>query len=80
MGRDHYPNNSALVVSPRFRTNFSFGRTDVEQLLPMAAKSCTDGSRAIAPPDVLATFLGAFGIDPRKYMRDGEVVRELRKA
>ncbi len=80
MGRDHYPNNSALVVSPRFRTNFSFGRTDVEQLLPMAAKSFTDGSRAIAPPDVLATFLGAFGIDPRKYMRDGEVVRELLKA
>jgi Protein of unknown function (DUF1501) len=80
MGRDHYPNNSALVVSPRFRTNFSFGKTDAEQLLPMAAKSFTDGNRAIAPPDLLATFLGAFAIDPRKYMRDGEVVKELLKA
>ena len=79
LGRDHYPNNSALVVSPRFRTNFSFGKTDAEQLLPMAAKSFTDGSRAIAPPDLLATFLGAFAIDPRKYMRDGEVVKELLK-
>jgi hypothetical protein len=28
---------------------------------------------------LLATFLGAFGVDPRKYMRDGEVVRELLK-
>jgi hypothetical protein len=31
----------------------------------------------MAPPDVLATFLAAFGIDHRKYMRDGEVVKEL---
>ena len=27
-GRDHYPNNSALVISPRFRRNFVFGKTD----------------------------------------------------
>ncbi len=80
MGRDHYPNNSALVVSPRFKTNFAFGKTDVEQLLPMPAKKFTDGDRAIAPPDLLATLLGAFDIDPRKYMRDGEVVKELLKA
>jgi hypothetical protein len=80
MGRDHYPNNSALVVSPRFRGNFAFGKTDLEQLLPMPAKRFTDGERAIAPPDVLATMLGAFSIDPRKYMRDGEVVKELLRA
>jgi uncharacterized protein (DUF1501 family) len=79
-GRDHYPNNSALVVSPKFKTNFAFGKTDHEQLLPAPAKKFTDGERAIAPPDLLATFLGAFAIDPRKYMRDGEVVPELLKA
>lgn len=78
-GRDHYPNNSALIVSPKFKTNFVFGKTDVDQLLPTPAKKFTDGERAIAPPDVLATMLGAFSIDPRKYMRDGEVVKELLK-
>jgi hypothetical protein len=77
MGRDHYPNNSALVVSPRFRGNFVFGKTDVDQLLPQPVKRFVDGERAIAPPDLLATFLSAFGIEPRKYMRDGEVVPEL---
>jgi hypothetical protein len=77
MGRDHYPNNSALVVSPRFRRNFSFGRSDVEQLLPTPVKKFIDGERAIAPPDLLATFVSAFGVEPRKYMRDGEVVKEL---
>ncbi len=77
MGRDHYPNNSALVVSPRFRQNFVFGKTDAEQLLPSAVKKFSDGERAIAPPDLLATFISAFGVDPRKYMRDGEIVREL---
>jgi hypothetical protein len=77
MGRDHYPNNSALIVSPRFRANFAFGRTDVEQVLPSPSKRFADGERAIAPPDLLATFVSAFGIDPRKYMRDGEVVPEL---
>jgi hypothetical protein len=80
MGRDHYPNNSALVISPRFKTNMVFGASDPEQLLPMKAKTFTDGERAIAPPDLLATFLAAFGVSPRKYMRDGEVVRELLRA
>jgi len=80
MGRDHYPNNSALVISPRFRQNFVFGRTDPEQLLPLTAKRFVDGDRAIAPPDLIATFVSAFGIDPRKYMRDGEVVPELLRA
>ena len=79
MGRDHYPNNSALVVSPRFRPNFVFGKTDATA--PAApARRFTDGERAIAPPDLLATFLAAFGVDPRKYMRDGEVVPELLRA
>ncbi len=76
-GRDHYPNNSALVISPRFRGNFVFGKSDHEQLLPLPTKKFIDGERAIAPPDLLATFVSAFGIDPRKYLRDGEVVPEL---
>jgi hypothetical protein len=76
-GRDHYPNNSALIISPRFRGGTTFGKTDVEQLLPADAGSFADGPRPIAPPDVLATFLAAFGIDPRRYLRDGEIVREL---
>ena len=79
MGRDHYPNNSALVVSPRFKANFTYGKTDEDQLLPVAVKKFTDGERAIAPPDLLATFVSAFGVEPRKYMRDGEVVPELLK-
>ena len=78
-GRDHYPNNSALVISPRFRGGIAFGKTDVEQLLPADAKTFGDGARPIAPPDVLATFLHAFGIEPRSYLRDGEVVPELLK-
>src|SRR5262249_50736186 len=73
-GRDHYPNNSALVISPRFRAGKTFGATDVEQLLPTPFKKFADGARAIAPPDLLATFLGAFAIEHHKYMRDGEVM------
>ena len=76
-GRDHYPNNSALVISPRFRGGFAFGKTDKEQLLPGHAKVFSDGERAIAPPDLLATLIASQGIDPRKYLRDGEVVKEL---
>ena len=79
-GRDHYPNNSALVISPRFRGNLAFGKTDPEQVLPVAVRRFSDGERAMAPPDLLATFVSAFGIDPRKYFRDGEVVPELRAA
>jgi hypothetical protein len=76
-GRDHYPNNSALVISPRFRGGRVFGRTDRAQLLPADAKAFADGARPIAPPDLLATYLHAFGIAPRTYLRDGEVVPEL---
>jgi len=50
---------------------------DIEQLLPADAKKFSDGARPIAPPDLLATFLHAFGIEPRTYLRDGEVVAEL---
>jgi Protein of unknown function (DUF1501) len=77
-GRDHYPNNSALVISPRFKGGRSFGKTDHDQLLPAdSGLKFSDGPRPIAPPDLLATFLHAFAIDPRVYLRDGEVVPEM---
>jgi hypothetical protein len=77
-GRDHYPNNSALVISPRFKSGRSFGKTDHDQLLPAdSGLKFSDGPRPIAPPDLLATFLHAFGIEPRTYLRDGEVVHEM---
>lgn len=76
-GRDHYPNNSALVISPRFKSGRTFGKTDLEQVLPLPFGTFTDGERALTPSDVLATFLGAFAIDPRRYLRDGEVVKAL---
>jgi hypothetical protein len=79
-GRDHYPNNSALIVSARFQSNMVFGKTDVDQVLPARAKKFLDGDRPIAPPDVLATFAHAFGVDPRRHLRDGEVVPELLRA
>lgn len=79
-GRDHYPNNSALVISPRFKGGLVFGKSDPEQLLPARSKKFVDGERAIAPPDLLATFLSSFHVNPRKYMRDGEIVPELLKA
>lgn len=75
-GRDHYPNNSALVISPRFKGGREFGKTDGEQLLPAISVKLSE-ARPIAPPDLLATFLGAFGIDSRRYIRDGEVVKEM---
>jgi hypothetical protein len=79
-GRDHYPNNSALVISPRFRGNTVLGRSDPDQVLPQKTRKFSDGDRAIAPPDLLATFLSAFGVAPRPFVRDGEVVPELLKA
>jgi hypothetical protein len=79
-GRDHYPNNSALVISPKFRGNMVFGQADAEQLLPVATREFAGHRRPIAPPDLLATFLSAFGVNPRKYLRDGEVVAELLRA
>ncbi|HTR56234.1 MAG TPA: DUF1501 domain-containing protein [Kofleriaceae bacterium] len=77
-GRDHYPNNSALVISPRFVAGRTFGKTDVEQVLPAdAGVAFAGGARPLAPPDLLATFLHAFDIDPARYLRDGEVVQEM---
>ena len=76
-GRDHYPNNSALVISPRFKGGLGYGATDHDQLLPVDAGTFADGKRPITPSDVLATFLGAQGIDPRRYMRDGEVIKAV---
>lgn len=78
-GRDHYPNNSSLIISPKFKGNFRYGSSDPDQLLPMPSGTFSDGVRPITPPDVLASFLGAFGIDPLKYLRDGQVVKELLK-
>lgn len=77
LGRDHYPNGSALVISPRFRGNMVYGSSDADQLLPSGRYMFGDGMRTPAPPDVLATLLGAFNVDPRKYMRDGEVIKEI---
>jgi uncharacterized protein (DUF1501 family) len=77
MGRDHYPNNSSLIISPRFRGNFVFGKSDHDQLLPLNAKTFSDGERPISPPDILRTFVSAFGAEPGKYLRDGEGVPEV---
>ena len=68
------------MISPRFRGNLVFGKSDADQLLPARAGRFADGERAIAPPDLLATFVSAFGVPPRRYMRDGEIVPELLKA
>lgn len=79
LGRDHYPNNSSLIISPRFKGNFVIGQSDPEQLLPMPTLDFSDGRRALSPPDILATFVSAFGGDPRKYLRDGEVIPAMLK-
>lgn len=76
-GRDHYPNNSSLIISPRFRGDMVFGKSDPDQLLPVPAKRFADGDRPVSPPDILTTFVSAFGVAPRKYLRDGEVIPEL---
>jgi hypothetical protein len=80
LGRDHYPNGSALVISPKFVGNTAFGRADDDQLLPVSAGMFADGDRPVAPPDVLATFVAAFGVNPRRYLRDGDVIRSLLRA
>jgi uncharacterized protein (DUF1501 family) len=74
-GRDHYPNNSALIISPRIKSNLVFGKSDPLQLLP--ANVLQGGTKPIRPSDVLATMLSANGIDPRKHMRDGDAIKEL---
>ena len=44
------------------------------------AGTFADGTRAVAPPDLLATFVAAYGVNPRKYLRDGDVIRSLLRA
>jgi hypothetical protein len=41
------------------------------------AKKFADGERPVAPPDLLATLLSAVGVEPRKHMRDGDVLSEI---
>ncbi|MBK8258791.1 MAG: DUF1501 domain-containing protein [Polyangiaceae bacterium] len=76
-GRDHYPNNSALLISPRLRAPALMGGTDPDQLLPMPISGFAAGARAITPADVLSTLTAAVGVDPKPHFRDGEVLRAL---
>lgn len=76
-GRDHYPNNSMMIVSPRIRAGRVLGKTDPSELLPIATRRFGTGERAVTPPDVLATFLRAVHVDPTPWLRDGEVMEEL---
>jgi uncharacterized protein (DUF1501 family) len=76
-GRDHYPNNSALVISPRIRAKRVYGKTNPLELLPADSVPTAGGQRKLTPPDLLATLLGSMGINPRKHMRDGEILKEL---
>jgi hypothetical protein len=76
-GRDHYPNNSALVISPKIKSGIVVGKSDAEQLLPAGKRKFADGERPISPPDLLTTFVSAFGVDVRRWFRDGEQMPEL---
>lgn len=76
-GRDHHPNNSALVISSKFKRGLIYGKSDVDQLLPTGIVPTATGKRQMTPADVLATFLSAAGVEPRKFLRDGEVLKEV---
>lgn len=76
-GRDHYPNNSMLFVSPRMRAGHVVGRTDPGELLPVPTRAFALGERAMTPPDLLSTLLAAVGADPARFVRDGEIMKEL---
>ncbi len=78
-GRDHHPNNSALIVSPKIKGNTSVGSTDPGQLLPQKVTGIFSADRNIQPPDVLATVLSAVGVAPRDYLREGEVISSILK-
>ncbi len=77
MGRDHHPNNSALIISPKIKGNTTFGKTDDAQLLPAEVDGFIDGPRPVQPPDVLATLLHVVGVNPQDYMREGEPIKAL---
>ncbi len=72
-GRDHWPTASTLIISSRFESG-QFGATDVEQILPLPF---SESEPALGPHDVIATLLAAGEIDPRRYISEGRVVREL---
>jgi uncharacterized protein (DUF1501 family) len=76
-GRDHYPNNSALIISPRIKANQVFGKSHPDQLLPEKVLTTSLGAQPIRPPDVLATMLAAVGVEPRKHLREGDAIKEL---
>jgi uncharacterized protein (DUF1501 family) len=76
-GRDHHPNNSALIVSPKIKGKTVFGSTDPAQLLPNNVDGFSDGPRPPTPADVLATFVNVVGVDPRDYMREGEPIKAI---
>ncbi len=76
-GRDHYPNGSAVIISPKFKGGTLYGKSDPDQLLPANAGTFIDGERPVAPSDVLATYISAFGVDSQKYFREGEVIRSI---
>jgi hypothetical protein len=81
-GRDHWPNNSWVIVSNKFKSG-QYGSTDAGQLLPtnMPAGSFKGdpSSRAIKAADMVATVVDAFGGDPRDTMRDGNPIVGLTK-
>lgn len=76
-GRDHYPNNSSLIISPTIKPGVQFGKSHPTQLLPENVITDAIGKRPVRPSDVLATMLSSIGIDPRKHLRDGEPIPEL---
>jgi uncharacterized protein (DUF1501 family) len=79
-GRDHYPNNSCIIVSPKFKGGSTFGRTGEDDLLPLpVASSGFAAPRAPTPGDILTTLMDAFEIDAQPYLRDGAVIPELLK-
>jgi uncharacterized protein (DUF1501 family) len=78
-GRDHYPNNSALVISPRFKAGRAFGKTDEEQLLPAdsvcrSATGCARSRRRLTR-DVPARVRDRAAHVPGATA--GEVVKEM---
>jgi hypothetical protein len=75
-GRDHYPNNTAMIISPRFKGGTVWGKSRPDDLLPDKVDLFGEKQRPINPADVLSTFLHSFGVNPRKYLRDGEVIQQ----
>jgi hypothetical protein len=69
-GRDHWPYNSALIVSPNLRTGV-YGSTD-GNLLPLpidkdTGRTLPGKSVALEPPNVTATIFAALGLDSLEF-------------